>query len=141
MRTRWTHLAILAVAAWSVQALPASAELVPWKAELSGGAEVPPTQSEGRGTLDASYDSLTKEFVWTITYSGLTGPVTAAHIHGPADPGKNAPILIPIAGPFASPIRGKTTLTPEQADALKRGVYLNLHTAQNPEGEIRGELK
>ena len=141
MRAKWMTVAGAAMAAWAAQGLPASAELVPWKAELTGAAQVPPVAGEGKGTLEASYDSATKVFIWTITYSGLSGPVTAAHIHGPVDPGKNGPIVIPIGGPFTSPIRGQATLTSDQADALKRGVYLDLHTAQNPEGEIRGELK
>jgi hypothetical protein len=141
MGTRWMGLATAAMVAWAAQGLPASAELVPWKAELTGAAQVPPVASEGKGTLEASYDSATKILIWTITYSGLSGPVTSAHIHGPVDPGKTGPIVIPISGPFTSPIRGQATLTPEQADSLKRGVYVDLHTGQNPEGEVRGELK
>jgi hypothetical protein len=141
MRMKWTILAVLGLAAWAGENLPASAEVVPWKAELSGAQEAPPTPSDGKGTLEASYDTQTKQLNWTITFSGLSGPVTAAHLHGPAEPGKIGPIIVPISGPYVSPIKGTATLTSEQADALKRGVYINLHTAQHPEGEIRGELK
>jgi hypothetical protein len=135
-----TPTILLALAACSLLS-PARAEVVPWKAQLTGGEEVPPTDSAGKGEVDASYDTETKTLKWTITYSGLTGPVTAGHFHGPAAPGKTAPALVPIANVTSNPIKGEAILTPEQADALKRGVYVNLHTAKFPDGEIRGELK
>ena len=119
---------------------PAFAEQVPWKADLAPVAGMQ-DKSQGKGHVDATYDTLTKELSWTITYSGTTGPATGAHFHGPAAPGKTAPVLVPVDGPFTSPIKGKATLTPEQADTLKRGVYLDLHTQAAEEGELRGELK
>jgi hypothetical protein len=123
-------------------ALPSAAlaEQVPWKADLAPVAGAAGT-SEGKGHVDATYDTLTKEFSWTITFSGLSGPATGAHFHGPAAPGKTAPVLVPVDGPFTSPIKGKATLTPEQADTLKRGVYVDVHTKAAEEGELRGELK
>ncbi len=123
-------------------ALPrgAAAEQVPWKADLAPAPDMA-GKTEGKGQADATYDTLTKELSWTITYSGLTGPATGAHFHGPAAPGKTAPVLVPVEGPFASPIKGKATLTAEQADALKRGVYLDIHTQAAEQGELRGELK
>jgi hypothetical protein len=125
----------------SALAAPARAEVVPWKADMTGGQEVPPNDSAAKGQFEANYDTESKKLTWTITYSGLTGPVTAAHIHGPAVPGKTAPALIPIANAQANPIKGEAILTPEQAETLKRGVYVNLHTSKYPDGEIRGELK
>lgn len=122
-------------------AAPALAEVVPWKAELTASAEVPPNDSAAKGHVEANYDTETKKLSWTITYSGLTGPATAAHFHGPSMPGKTAPVLVPISGPQANPIEGSATLSSEQADALKRGVYVNIHTQAHPDGEIRGELK
>lgn len=133
--------ALTLAAALGAGAAPAAAEVVPWKADLSAANEVPPNDSGAKGHVEANYDTETKKLSWTITYSGLTGPATAAHFHGPAMPGKNAPVLIPISGPQANPIEGSATLTTEQADALKRGVYVNIHTQAHPDGEIRGELK
>ena len=120
---------------------PASAEVVPWKAELGGSSEVPATDSAGRGTFEGSYDTENRTLAYTITYSGLTGAVTTAHFHGPASPGKTAPIMLPIPNAGTSPIRSTATLSPEQADDLKRGVYVNLHTDAHPDGEIRGDLQ
>jgi hypothetical protein len=107
---------------------------------LSPGNEVPPNASSGSGTAKVDLDGSVVK--WTVTYSGLTGPVTAGHFHGPAMPGANAGVVVPFAGPLASPITGSATLTPAQVDQLKAGLwYVNLHTAANPGGEIRGQVK
>ena len=129
-------LAVLAVAA----AAPASAEMMKMKAALSGTQEVPPNATAGRGTLDATYDTATKTLTWQGTYTGLTGPVTASHFHGPAEVGANAPVLIPAPAPSSS-FSGSATLTDAQATELGAGrMYFNIHTAANPGGEIRGQV-
>ena len=75
-----------------------------------------------------------------MTYSGLTGALTGAHIHGPAAAGANAGIVVPFAN-SPSPIVGEAKLTPAQAGDLMAGLYyVNLHTPGNPGGEIRGQL-
>ena len=77
---------------------------------------------------------------YTVKYEGLSGPAVAAHIHGPADPGANAPPVVPFAN-AASPITGTATLTDAQAADLKAGkYYVNVHTAANKGGEIRGQI-
>jgi hypothetical protein len=75
-----------------------------------------------------------------VTYSGLTGAAVAAHFHGPAGPGKDAPVEVPVTvGP--SPLQGSATLTPAQEkDLLDGNVYFNIHTQANPKGEIRGQV-
>ena len=79
---------------------------------------------------------------WTITYSGLSGPATMAHFHGPAAPGKNAPVVMWLSkqgSPAENPITGQVTLTPEQAQQFAGGEwYINVHTQAHPGGEIRG---
>ena len=78
---------------------------------------------------------------WTVTYTGLTGAVTAAHFHGPAAMGAKADPVVPLEAPFASPIKGSATLTDAQATDLSAGMwYFNLHTAKYPDGEIRGQV-
>jgi CHRD domain len=120
---------------------PALADIVNFKADLTGTSEVPPNDSAATGTVDANLDTNTKTLTWTITYSGLTGDASAAHFHGPADPGANAPPVVPISGELASPIRGDATLTDEQMQNLQDGKwYFNVHTAKFPDGEIRGQL-
>ena len=108
-------------------------------ARLSGAAQVPPNSSSGSGTAAIKLDG--DILSWVITYQGLTGPVTAGHFHGPAAAGANAGVVVPFAGPLASPIIGQATLTPAQVDQVKQGLwYVNLHTAAFPGGEIRGQV-
>ncbi|HEY3596641.1 MAG TPA: CHRD domain-containing protein [Paraburkholderia sp.] len=120
----------------------ASAETVALKAVLGPSSEVPPKVSQGHGTLDATFDTSTKALQWTVTYAGLSGPATAAHFHGPAPVGQNAGIVVPIdKKALANPIKGSATLTEQQVTDLMAGQwYFNIHTAQNPGGEIRGQV-
>ena len=78
---------------------------------------------------------------WTLTYSHLTGPATAAHVHMGAR-GKNGIALIALCGPCKSPISGTATAVTDDVAALMSNAraYVNVHTAKNPEGEIRGEI-
>jgi hypothetical protein len=110
-------------------------------ARLSGASEVPPVTSNGNGMVEASLNEQTNVLNWTVTYSGLSGPVTAGHFHGPAISGQNAGVAVPLTGSLASPIKGTATLTAGQVAELKAGKwYVNLHTAANPNGEIRGQV-
>lgn len=123
-------------------ASPALAQAVQYTTALTGADEVPATDSKGTGSVVATYDPKSKELKWRIEYSGLTGDVTAAHFHGPGEPGKNAPPIVPLSGSLKSPIDGKATLTDEQAKMFMDGkVYFNLHTEKNKGGEVRGQLK
>src|ERR1700704_5296832 len=132
-------LATLAIGAAVAFAGPAFADKM--KATLDGKAEVPPNTSAGKGSADLDYDAATKKLTWTLTYSGLSGPATAAHFHGPAEAGKNAGVKVPIANATSSPAEGTATLTDEQAaDLLAGKYYVNIHTAANPGGEIRGQV-
>jgi hypothetical protein len=120
----------------------ARAEQINFKADLSNASEVPPVTGAGKGSATASLDTATKTLTWTVTYSGLSDPVAAAgHIHGPAAPGANAGVLVPFSGNLASPIKGSATLTDAQISDLEAGkLYINLHTAANKGGEVRGQL-
>jgi len=108
---------------------------------MDGGQEAPPTRSAGTGTVNATVYPTTRAMSYTINYTGLSGPATAGHFHGPAAPGANAGVITPFPG-TASPISGSATLTPAQMDDLTAGKwYANLHTAANPGGEIRGQVQ
>jgi CHRD domain-containing protein len=112
-----------------------------YKAALDAKSEVPPNASTASGTADIDYDAATKKLSWKITYSGLTGPASAAHFHGPAEAGKNAGVEVAIPNAGTSPIEGSATLTDAQAADLVGGkLYINFHTAANPGGEIRGQV-
>ncbi len=120
---------------------PAGAATLHFKAQLKGSQEVPPTTSKGTGEIDAALDTESKMLTYTATYSGLTGPVTAAHFHGPAAPGKNAPPVVPVKD-LSNPMQGTAALTDAQIGDLRAGMwYFNIHTAAYPGGEIRGQVK
>jgi len=117
---------------------PAQADQLKFTANLAPG---PGITSSGKGAATASLDTATKTLTWTVEYSGLGGPATAAHIHGPADPGADAGVVVPFTGNLASPIKGSATLTDTQIAQIEAGKwYVNIHTAANKGGEIRGQL-
>ena len=129
------------VAAIALIASSAAFAQVKMKADITGAQEVPPTTTQGKGSADVSFDPATKKLSWTINYSGLSGPATAAHFHGPAEAGKNAGVAVPIPNQASSPVKGEATLNDNQAADLQAGrYYINIHTAANPGGEIRGQV-
>jgi CHRD domain len=108
---------------------------------LSGASEAPPVTTDATGTMQATLAAASNVLTWKVTYSGLSGPLTMAHFHGPAMPGQNAAVVVPMNSPLTSPMTGSATLTPGQAAEIMAGEwYVNLHTAANPNGEIRGQI-
>jgi hypothetical protein len=133
-------LAAIACASIIAFASPSMAATVNFKADMKAATEVPPNDSKGTGTVTATYDTASKKLSWKGSYANLSGPATAAHFHGPAEAGKNAGVAIPIS-PATSPLEGSATLTDAQAADLMAGKwYVNVHTAANKGGEIRGQL-
>lgn len=97
-----------------------------------------PTVSSGTGQISGTFDKKTNELNYTVTYSNLSGPATNGHFHLGA-PGVSGGVVVPFTNYQTSPITGKATLTPAQADDLLKGnFYANMHTAKYPSGEIRG---
>ena len=119
---------------------PAFADTIKYKADLSGASEVPPNDTGAKGTIEATYDSAAGTLSWSGSYSGLSGPATAAHFHGPAAAGVNAPPIVPVDAK-ASPFEGSAKITPAEAKDFADGkVYFNIHTAKNKGGETRGQM-
>ena len=132
---------ILTAFAACLMSAPAEAEMIIYHATLNGAAEVPPTKSQGTGTAKATIDTDTKMLSYEVQYTGLSGPVMMGHFHGPAAADENAAILIPMVTKLTSPIAGMAKLSDaEIADFQAGKVYVNLHTKENPTGEIRGQL-
>jgi hypothetical protein len=115
-------------------------------AALAGAAENPPaaTTASGRGAVIVN--PTTREITGGVTFSGLTPTTGGHHIHqAPAgNPTANGPVIIGLVlspdGQSATVPAG-TTLTEAQYAALIAGeLYMNVHTAAYPGGEIRGQL-
>lgn len=139
----WTRIAaagVLVVAAGCAQTRGEPAEV--FEAQLTGAQEVPAVSTSGTGQAEVEFLPSIGMVRWRVSHAGLSGPVTGAHIHGPAGPGQNAPIVIPFGSLGSDPIRGEARITPEQLGQLNSGQwYVNLHTARHPGGEIRGQLR
>jgi len=128
---------LAAVAAWPM----AQAAVTNYKANLGGAAEVPPVTTAGKGTAQINVDSATKQVSWRVDYTGLSGPPAAAHIHCGAAAGANAGVAVPLGTKLASPIEGSAAMTDAQLADLTAGkCYVNIHTAANKDGEVRGQL-
>jgi CHRD domain-containing protein len=134
-------LSALAISTSILLAFPALAETVKYKATLDGAQQSPPVTTKGKGTATLDFNTTSKKLSWTVKYSGLSGPATAGHIHGPAAMGANAGPVIPFKK-LKSPIKGSATLTDAQVADLEAGkYYVNVHTKANPDGEIRGQIE
>lgn len=135
-----TNKSMLAAAIFAVGALGSGIALAAdVKVMLSGTNEVPPVTSSasGEGTITIADDGAVSG---TVTTKGIQA--TAAHIHMGAA-GKNGPVVVPFTKEgesFKAPPGAK--LNADQMKALKAGeLYFNVHSAANPGGEIRGQLK
>ncbi|MBI1172890.1 CHRD domain-containing protein [bacterium] len=124
----------------------AMADMVKWSAKLDQAQEgdfktkVAGAMGDASGTLDTATGAMT----WDVSWMGLSGDATAMHFHGPAPAGKNAGVLVDIgkASGLKSPSKGSAKLTPDQVKQVMDGMwYVNIHTAANPKGEIRGQVK
>ncbi len=134
--------AVLLFAAGCGQMRP-SQKIDIYEASLSGAQEVPANTSAARGMAEVQFNTNTNLLTWKVTYNGLSGSATGGHIHGPAAANANAGVVVPFAGNLnAQPVQGEATITQTQFGDLAAGLwYVNIHTAQFPGGEIRGQLR
>lgn len=112
-----------------------------WTAALSSRQEVPKqvvkdAAAHGlfKGTLSGS------KLKWKLTFAKLTGPAMQAHIHMAAK-GKSGAIVVALCAPCKNGQTGTATISAALLKAFKKHLlYVNVHTAKNPNGEIRGQL-
>jgi aldose sugar dehydrogenase len=108
-------------------------------ATLNGAQEVPATNSPATGTATLILSPDEQSARLSLNFAGLTSAENAAHIHGPAAPGVIGDVIAPLQlGQLSDfPIN----LTATQVQNLKDGLlYVNVHTATFPNGEIRGQF-
>jgi CHRD domain len=94
------------------------------------------------GKFTGTLDTMSGKVTYKITYSGLTGPVTASHFHGPATADQTAGVILPIPGPYKTGMEGTVTANSATVkDILDGQAYVNLHTTAYPMGEARAQVK
>jgi hypothetical protein len=110
----------------------------------SGAQEVPAVTTTATGNLTGSYDTVSKQLIYSINWTGLSGDASMAHFHGPALAGEDAPPIETVsivtngmAGIAADTITASAVL---HTALLAGKVYYNIHTVANPGGEIRGQV-
>lgn len=112
---------------------------------LNAAQEVPTptgdlTSARGTFTADVNATATGATVEWELTFSGLTGAAVAAHIHT-APRGTAGPVSVPLCGPCQSPASGTANVSASVLEALQTGgTYVNVHTATNGPGEIRGQV-
>ncbi len=131
-----------AVIVISLALLPCAAmgELVSFYVGANADQVVGDVISPGTGAGWVQLDPETNTIEWSFIFGNLTGPATAAHFHGPAAAGENAGPQVPLDS-STNPIVGSTVINEVQkTDLLHDMWYINIHTAANPDGEIRGQV-
>ena len=107
---------------------------------MTGDQEVPAVATDARGLATVFFDADKSKAEVNITASGLSGPITGVHIHE-ADPGTSGPVLFPLTNEGNRIQTVIENITPlELISLMNAGTYANIHTAENPSGEIRGQL-
>src|SRR5437879_3484049 len=139
MRLKGTFRVLAAALAFSAIA-SANAATIQLRAWLNGAQEVPPVATAATGLAAVTYDTVTRQLSWNVSYGGLSSAINDAHFHGPTPAGFDAGITVGMtAGP--SPIIGSATINATQATQLLSGQwYMNLRSNNFSGGEIRGQV-
>jgi CHRD domain-containing protein len=144
VKRKLAPLAALGIAALTLSAGASGGTHAAMKftAVLNAGQETPHAVGAMSGASGKFTATVTGKTVkWTLTFSHLTGAASAAHIHA-GKKGVAGAVLVPLCGPCKSPASGTATLTSAQIASMKAGAtYVNVHTAKNANGEIRGQIK
>lgn len=109
----------------------------------SGANEVPPVSTAGTATISGTYDSSTNMINLTVQYTGLSAGLSAAHLHA-APAGSNGGVIInlnPTTGSTSGTISGTFAVpSAREAELITGDIYLNIHSSNNPGGEIRSQV-
>jgi CHRD domain-containing protein len=130
----------LFAAGLAVAASGSSGSSTKFVTKLAARSETPRPKGATRATGLFTATLTGSSLAWRLTYSRLTGKALAAHIHL-GKPGVAGPVAVPLCGPCVSGVHKTSKLTSRVKAALMSGrAYVNVHTAKNPAGEIRGQV-
>ena len=119
----------------------AQAATVMYVAMMDGKSEAPAVETDGRGRGQLIFDPATKEGRWLVSWQGLSGPATAAHVHCGAEAGANAGVALNLGDASSGKVSGTGQFTDAQFAGLEAGkCYINVHTEKNKGGEVRGQI-
>ena len=124
-------------------ALAGTANAQIYTANLSGAQEVPVAATTATGYSRIEINESTGSLTFLVVFNGLSSSQTASHIHAPAAIGANVGVAINFGavGGTSGTISGTTVITPTQLAQVRAGLaYVNVHSANFPGGEIRGQL-
>ncbi|HEY4348530.1 MAG TPA: CHRD domain-containing protein [Gaiellaceae bacterium] len=133
--------ALVVLVAFSATALAKPSMNMGFSAKLNTTQEVPKETGAAMMAGGSFTATLTgKTLKWKLTFAHLTGKATAAHIHLGAK-GKSGGVIVALCGPCTATSSGSTKITAAvMKDLSSGGTYVNVHTAKNPNGEIRGQI-
>lgn len=149
--TRFFPAMVMGVLCMLALSVMTKADTITFTAVLTGAQEVPPKNTNANGAAVLILDTATGKAVLSVGFANLSSPLTGAHIHGPAPAGVNTGIIQGFDSQLTLTLGGTSgalgnwtlpiTLTAQQMADLQNGLwYINIHTANNPGGEIRGQL-
>ena len=119
----------------------AKAATISFAVQASGANEVPAVTSGGAASGQFTFDDETNELTYVVAVRGINqDQVTAAHIHRGAA-GEAGPVAYTLSEVGFLQVAGTVMLSDEDADLLMAGgLYLNVHSIDNPDGFARGQL-
>jgi hypothetical protein len=138
-------LALAGVALAGVATAGSAGSVYTYRATLAAKSETPrpkaPAGARGVFTATVTESGSTRTLKWKLAFAGLSGKAVGAHVHrGKA--GIAGAVLVPLCGPCRSGQSGTVKISNDAADALERGLtYVNVHTAKNAAGEVRGQVR
>lgn len=145
MRLRLIRATAIAAVALFTLAPAASAQTSIFQAFLLGANEVPPTGSNGFGISVLVYNFNSNSFEISTGFIGLSAAPVGGHIHL-GEAGTNGPVIFNFTSFLPATSSGSTDPTngtlsaADELELYAGNLYVNLHTAQYPAGEIRGQL-
>ena len=119
----------------------AQTQVTPYSVFLSGASEVPTVSTPATALGSLSLEG--NLFTYHISFSGLSAPATAAHVHASASATNSAEVIFPLNGATgtAGVLSGTQVLTAAWLQAITNGLaYVNIHTSNHPGGEIRSQI-
>jgi len=146
LRKSYLFLSALAIFAFSSCKQEDPNLIVRTNLPMEGAQEVPAKNTAANGSIDVSYNTLTKTLSYTVRWNSLTGNIVGFHIHGVATKGFNAGIIQNFSG-YSTAQTGTFSGTffvdgvvVKEEDLLRGAYYINIHTPTNPGGEIRAQI-